>query len=613
MKTTAICLIALALLAGLALAAPDSLDCQMMDWMDAPRTRLLIVFENKIAYPFFDSTNTIAEHIFKQTKIQPISANPLLSPQSKHKNPKLIERLNLDKIATLDFLETENQEQIIKKIEAIKGIKSCQIDGMGAGTAVPTDPEFPSQWGFNSTGYNPSPFNAIFNNDIDAVEAWDISAGSSDIVVAVIDGGFDWMNSDLNGRQWINTCDSLDGIDNDSNGYIDDYRGWDFAYGDNDPMDDFGHGTNVAGIIGAEANNSYGTAGLDWNCRLMNLKALNSSNWGYYSWWAEAIIYACDNGANIINLSLAGEDLPGTALPASIQYAESLGVLLVAAMGNYNSDIIMYPASFTGVMAVGAIDKTGRRCNPFCWGGGSNYNTYISVCAPGDYIRSTLWSLETYAFYCGTSQATPMVSGLASLIMGMSPSLSPIEVKAIICSTATDLVGIPTEDTPGWDIYHGWGRINAYQALCLTDIRPDSEMSPIKPIEIILSSFPNPFNSAVTIAIDIPIGDGSPVPISVEIYDVNGRRVKTVTEPVEMTAGFAVSSDINAKHPSTSSGSVFSPLTKGRQGGSYIWRPDESLPSGVYLVRARFDHVGLVSRLSDQSGCETSRRVVYLK
>ncbi len=130
-----------------------------------------------------------------------------------------------------------------------------------------------------------------------------------------------------------------------------------------------------------------------------------------------------------------------------------------------------------------------------------------------------------------------------------------------------------------------------------------------------ISAYPNPFNSAVTIAIDIPVGDGSPVPISVEIYDVNGRRVKTVTEPVEVTAGFVVSSDINAKHPSTSSGSVFSPLTKGGQGGSYIWTPDESLPSGVYLVRARFD------RLSDRggrgdldpTGRTATKRIVYLK
>jgi len=130
-----------------------------------------------------------------------------------------------------------------------------------------------------------------------------------------------------------------------------------------------------------------------------------------------------------------------------------------------------------------------------------------------------------------------------------------------------------------------------------------------------ISAYPNPFNSAVTIAIDNPVGDGSPVPISVEIYDVNGRRVKTVTKPVEVTVGFAVSSDINAKHPSTSSGSVFFPLTKGGQGGSYIWRPDESLPSGVYLVRARFD------KLSDRggrgdldpTGTVVTARVVYLK
>jgi len=128
-----------------------------------------------------------------------------------------------------------------------------------------------------------------------------------------------------------------------------------------------------------------------------------------------------------------------------------------------------------------------------------------------------------------------------------------------------------------------------------------------KPEAFEISAYPNPFNSAVTIALDIPVGDGSPVPISVEIYDVNGRRVATVTEPVEVPVGVEATVGRLAKDTSTSSVSVFAPLTKGGQGGSYIWSPAPSLPSGVYLVRARFD------RLSDQSGCEMSRRVVYLK
>jgi len=150
---------------------------------------------------------------------------------------------------------------------------------------------------------------------------------------------------------------------------------------------------------------------------------------------------------------------------------------------------------------------------------------------------------------------------------------------------------------------------------------------PWKPDEMGIKTYPNPFNSAVTIALDIPGGDGSPVPISVEIYDVSGRRVATVTELVEVPVGVEAGAGRLTKDTSTGSVSVFPPLTKGGQGGSYIWTPDESLPSGVYLVRARFDHVGLVSRLSDRggrgnldpggpstgSGTVATARIVYLK
>jgi len=530
----------------------------------SPNPKLEIVFNKPITISMLDSLGNISAHITNKWQIPLKRAKPLISPETKHRNNELLSSLRLNHIIILELLPNADLKQVIEKLLNVPEIKSISIDGIGFGASIPDDPEFNTQWGFHSTGSNPSPYDADIDNDIDAVEAWDICNGSSDIIVAVVDGGFDYLNDDLDDREWLNLMEIVDGLDNDSNGYIDDIRGWDFAYDDNNPMDDFGHGTNVAGIIGAEANNSYGTAGLDWNCKLMNLKVLNSSGWGYYTWWASAIIYAADNGANIINLSIGGTDSPGVALPAAIEYAESLGVLLIAAMGNDNSNVTIYPASISGVMAVGAIDKCGIRCNPFCWGGGSNYNTYISVCAPGDYIRSTLWSGEEYAYYCGTSQATAMVSGLASLIMAINPSIGSIETWAIICSTATDLVGLVSEDTPGWDIYHGWGRINAYASLQMAESLYIS-MSKPKPYVFLISCYPNPFNSSVVIAVETQ--NLASLPTIIEIYDLRGNLVKRISSSKE-------------KAP-----------------GKFVWMPDGDVSSGIYFVRALFNNRTISKRV----------------
>lgn len=174
-----------------------------------------------------------------------------------------------------------------------------------------TDTYFSRQYGL----YNDGTFTlsaAVNDADIDMDLGWDIEQGDKSIIVAVLDAGAKLDHPEFSGRLLGNSNETLDGTDTDNNGYIDDIEGWDFANNDNDPTDDHGHGTNVSGIIGANANNSLGYSGVDWNCKLMICKILDQNNSGQYSWWTDAIYYAVDNGAKVINMSVGGSGFSNT-------------------------------------------------------------------------------------------------------------------------------------------------------------------------------------------------------------------------------------------------------------------------------------------------------------
>ncbi len=184
-----------------------------------------------------------------------------------------------------------------------------EADYMGyAGSTrfYPDDNYYFMQWSLENNGTFPSWNLGTPDADIDMETAWDITQGSSSVTVGILDTGLKLDHPEFEDRIWTNWSELDDGIDNDGNGFIDDLSGWDFVNEDNDPYDDQGHGTSVGGILGATGNNSIGYAGIDWNCRLMSLKILNENNSGYYSWWTDAIYYATNNGANILNMSVGG-------------------------------------------------------------------------------------------------------------------------------------------------------------------------------------------------------------------------------------------------------------------------------------------------------------------
>ncbi|MBX2907977.1 MAG: Ig-like domain-containing protein [Taibaiella sp.] len=332
----------------------------------------------------------------------------------------------------------------------------------GIYTTTPSDPYFIYQWGSNNNGsFAYAAVSATSGADMDMKHAWDITTGSSSVVVAVIDAGARMGHPEFSGRIWTNTAEIAgNGVDDDANGYVDDRLGWNFSYDTNDPTDDQGHGTNVAGIIGANGNNSVGYAGIDWNCKLMMLKALDSNGSGNTGLTSAAIYYATDNGAKVINMSLGGSGY-SSGLQTAINYAYSNGVTCVAAMGNDNTSTPFYPAAMNHIIAVGASRCDDSRATF------SNYGSHISVIAPGDVIFGLSYTSDTYygSGMSGTSQATPHVAGLCALLLAQDGTRTHDAIKGIIEATAEDMVGPSSEDVSGFDNYFGHGRVNAYAAL----------------------------------------------------------------------------------------------------------------------------------------------------
>jgi thermitase len=335
-------------------------------------------------------------------------------------------------------------------------------------TGKPNDEYFYRQWGLYNDGTveTTKGREGKKGGDMKVLEGWDIETGSSDVIVAILDSGAKTDHPELEGRIWENTKETNNGIDDDDNGYADDLYGWNFANENPNVRDDGGHGTNISGTVGSNTNNSIGYAGVNQKCKLMICKNLDNENLGDYSWWSASLYYAANNGAKVINMSEGGYDFSKT-LKTAVDFAYNSGAIIFASMMNKNNNESYYPASFENVMAIGATDTDDSRCRQFSWGGGSNWGKHIAVVAPGnriyglDYHNSNDYSV----YWSGTSQATAYCSALASLILSQNPNRTNKELYTIITSTADDQVGDRREDTPGWDQYHGYGRINVFNAL----------------------------------------------------------------------------------------------------------------------------------------------------
>ncbi len=297
--------------------------------------------------------------------------------------------------------------------------------------------------------------------------AWEITTGSPEIVVAVIDAGIDFSNPELTHCQWINEDEKADnGKDDDHNGYIDDRYGWDFVYGDNVPGPDGdvqinGHATFVAGILAAEMDGA-GMVGVAPDVTLMNVQVWDYNLYGLSGKLAEAIRYAVDNGADVINFSL-DKFYNITDLQDTIKYAYDHNVIMIGASGgNLGGGLneIAFPGAYDEVIVVGATDYADQLADY------NNYGEKLELVAPGgDFDDSTsYWLYSTwypccYYYKVGTSFAVPQVTGIVALMKSLNRSITLEKTREILHNTAIDL------GTPGKDIYYGYGMVNATAAI----------------------------------------------------------------------------------------------------------------------------------------------------
>ncbi len=386
------------------------------------------------------------------------------------------ENTMLDNIYLFSVPKDSDILSIVNNYLACPNVEYAEPNYIGHLCSIPNDPDFSRQWGLHNTGQNFwENTSGTLDVDIDAPEAWDIETGSSDIIIAIIDTGIDYTHPDLADNIWINDNEIPDNdVDDDENGYVDDVIGWDFYYDDADPIDENGHGTHCAGIASAVGNNGIGIAGVCWDCKIMVSQTMDENGYIPFEVSAEAIVYAADNGADVISMSF-GSGFDSSVLKDAIDYAYNQGVVPVAAAGNDNRSYKFYPAGFDNVIAVAAINQSNGRTTSEDWGEeyGSHYGSWVDVAAPGNFIYSTMptfhvpmndennyntgqnWQ-QNYDYCWGTSMATPHVAGLVGLILSKNPNFNQDEILTIIRST-TDKVES--------DQYIGTGRINAYQAI----------------------------------------------------------------------------------------------------------------------------------------------------
>ncbi|WP_414582468.1 S8 family peptidase [Scytonema sp. PCC 10023] len=268
---------------------------------------------------------------------------------------------------------------------------------------------------------------------IQAPEVWAKGYTGKNVVVAVLDSGVDYTHADLNDNIWRNRGEIFgNGIDDDRNGYVDDVIGWNFVGNNNNPMDYEGHGTHVAGIIAAERN-EFGTTGVAYNSQIMPIKVVDEKGSGTQKNIAQGIVYAANNGADVINLSLGGGY--SSEIEQAIRYATQRGATVVMAAGNEGAGTPIYPAALAtdwGI-AVGAIDQYRYMANLSNRAGSDSRLNY--VVAPGVNIYSTIPG-NKYGYLNGTSMATPYVSGVAALMLSANPTLTPNQVRQIIVQSS---------------------------------------------------------------------------------------------------------------------------------------------------------------------------------
>ncbi|HMT28214.1 MAG TPA: S8/S53 family peptidase [Bacteroidia bacterium] len=317
------------------------------------------------------------------------------------------------------------------------------------------------------TPNDPNTGNQYFLGKIQAYAAWDIQQGDTNVVIGITDTGTDTDHPDLVNSIKYNYADPIDGVDNDGDTYVDNFRGWDLGEGDNDPsVNASNHGSHVSGCASSTTNNGTGVAAPGFNCKFLPVKIADAT--GALTEAYEGIAYAADAGCQIINCSWGGNG-GGSFGQDIVDYATiNQNALVIAAAGNDNNEIPFFPASYNYVLSVASTGNSDSKSNF------SNYGANVDVCAPGSNIYAAM-SNNTYGFMSGTSMASPVAAGAAGIVLSQFPTYSALQVGEKLRVTCDNIYNIPSNGV--YINKLGKGRINMFSAL--TQASPSVRMTNI--------------------------------------------------------------------------------------------------------------------------------------
>jgi hypothetical protein len=381
-------------------------------------------------------------------KFKPTLRDQLIEPTIAAYASKKIRRIPRLDVYQIQIPRYITVEQMVYALNQNPDVEYAEPNFLAHIAVTPNDPFFKYQYALQNSGQEIGVTGAprgTSGADIKATAAWAETEGNAENLIAVIDSGVDLSHPDLKNKV-------VSG-------------GRDFVNDDFDATDDLGHGTFVAGISAAETNNNEGGAGVAWNCKILPVKVIDKEGYGDYSWLVEAIIWAADNGAAVINLSLGGDE-PANSLRDALKYAHDKGVVIAASAGN-DGGAVLYPAAYDEYcLAVAATDYDDSRMS---W---SNFGSEVDIAAPGERVFGPVptwfWPEQgdnetiPYAFASGTSAAAPHVAGLAALLKSLKPWLTVDQIMDIIRFTADD---VNSTQYKGKDEFIGYGRIDMEKAL----------------------------------------------------------------------------------------------------------------------------------------------------
>jgi len=425
--------------------------------------------------------------------------------------------------AAIISVEEGREMEMVTSLASQKDIQFAELNYIVSTALIPNDTLWASQYG---------------PQRVRAPEAWDVTTGSNDVVLAVVDSGIDLDHPEF--------ADRL-------------LNGYDFVDDDSTPLDECGHGTHVAGIAAATGNNNEGVAGINWGTRILPVRVLNRFCSGSVADVADALVWSVEHGADVINLSL-GTSAASTLLENGTYYAYDHGATIIASSGNGGFSPVFYPAAYSWVLAVGATDQIDARASF------SNYGTALDVMAPGVDVLSTTprypfyyelvyGTTQEYGTLGGTSMSAPHVSGAAAMMAALPAFDTPDKIFQALTDTALDL------DTPGWDQFTGYGLLQIDAAL-----------------GYVPSLLPTPTPVPPTVLYDIVDSVTCPNLVQYEWIDPSGGTWL----PVFGNDGFAT---IGLPFPVDYAGTTYSDVTVSANGyitfGGYGGEPDNFLLPGI--------------------------------